>query len=320
MARPRASLEASFASPERANWNREKWTRAWRDFSRKFSRKCESCGGNSSRVWNRLRGRWKGVRLAGHWYCRSECLATGLRELLRKENPAAHSEAAPAHRIPLGLLLLSRQQLTAEQLRSALAAQRAAGQGRIGEWLQRLGFASEGQVVAALARQWSCPILRSPLAPASAQRWAPIPLLLLETFRMIPAGFSDATGTLLMAFSEGVDHSVLYSIGQMLECRTQACVASASALQMALEELGQRKGSGDVVFDRMEDAGECARIVGSYTTKMQAEEVRLARCGTHLWIRLEGPRRPAVNMVLRTPVEIAATPREPESPAFFSAV
>ncbi len=326
MARPRVGFAAgslwnwSRENWGRENWDREKWSRAWRGFSREFSRKCETCGGKSSRMWNRIRGRWKGVRLAGCWYCRSECLAQGLREFLRKESPAAHSAVAPSHRIPLGLLLLSRQQLTAEQLRTALAAQRAAGQGRIGEWLQHLGFAGEGQIVAALARQWSCPILRSPLAPASALRSAPIPLPLLETFRMVPAGFSDATGTLLMAFSEGIDHSVLYSIGQMLECRTEACVASASALQRALEELAQKKGSGDVVFDRMEDAGECARIVGSYTTRMQAEEVRLVRCGSHLWIRLERPRRPAVNMVLRAPLESAPTSREPEFPAFFSAV
>ena len=66
----------------------------------------------------------------------------------------------------------------------------------------------------------------------------------------------------------------------------------------------------DVVFDRMEDAGECARIIANYTTKVEAEEVRLARCGEHIWVRLQGRRCETVNLVLRTPRD---TPSGPQS-------
>jgi hypothetical protein len=54
-----------------------------------------------------------------------------------------------------------------------------------------------------------------------------------------------------------------------------------------------------VVFDRVEDIDECAHIIGNYSARMKAEEVRLARCGEHLWIRLERLRHEAVNLVLR---------------------
>jgi len=53
---------------------------------------------------------------------------------------------------------------------------------------------------------------------------------------------------------------------------------------------------------RVEDAGECAHIIGNYATKVEAEEVRFARCGEHLWIRLERLQQEAVNLVLRVPV------------------
>jgi hypothetical protein len=286
----------------------KKWRRAWHNLHHELLRNCDSCGGCSIHLWKRLRWRRQGVRMAGRWYCRTECLALELGAMLRRGNTAR--ETAPARRIPLGLLLLSRRQLTVEQLRTALSAQREAGQGRIGEWLQRFGYVSGPQIVAALARQWSCPVLRGNLSPFGAFRMAPIPLLLLETFRMIPAGFSDATGTLLMAFSDCVDHTVLYAIGQMLGCRTEACAVSPGVLQRALEELAERRTSRDVVFDRMEDAGECARIIGSYTTRLQAEEVRMTQCGTHLWIRLERSEAAPVNLVLRAPVEAPMIFRE----------
>ena len=56
-----------------------------------------------------------------------ECLELALLEVLTRARPTPHRAAIAPHRIPLGLLLLSRQQLTALQLRTALETQRAAG-------------------------------------------------------------------------------------------------------------------------------------------------------------------------------------------------
>jgi hypothetical protein len=258
--------------------------------------------------------------MRGERYCRTECLELALLEILMRAHPTHHSAATAPHRIPLGLLLLSRQQLTAAQLRTALEAQRAAGRSpkqntiqkkmKIGAWLQELGFATEQQVTAALARQWSCPVLRTASAAMGAGPVPPIfpgiPLPLLESFQRIPVELVEATKTLLVAFSEGIDYTVLYAIEQMLGYHTEACLVCPSTLQKGLQALaGQRSASDvvvqrDVVFERMEDAGECARIIGNYSAKVKAREVRLARCGDHLWIRLERLRQEAVTIVLHT--------------------
>lgn len=244
--------------------------------------------------------------MADFWYCGPECFELALAEILRKENSVPHRELAPSHRIPLGLLLLSRRQLTPEQLRTALEAQRHGGQGKIGEWLQRLGFATEQEITAALARQWSCPVLRKSLENSGANRGGtPIPMSLLESFQMIPVELAEATGTLLIAFAEGLDHGMLYAIEQMLGYRTDACFVCPSVLRRALETLAQRHDPGDVVFDRMQDTGECAHVIASYAARVSAEKVRLARCGRHLWIRLERSANEPVNLVLRSP----ATPK-----------
>jgi Type II secretion system (T2SS), protein E, N-terminal domain len=305
----------------------QSWRAAWRVSCGRLAPMCRFCDSVHARSpWGRMRRRSRGVRMQGARYCRTECLELALLEVLTRARPTPHSATIAPHRIPLGLLLLSRQQLTAPQLRTALEAQRDAANDpsqntvpkvvqkkmKIGGWLQELGFVTEQQVTAALARQWSCPILRTGPAAMSmtASRLSPIfpgiPVPLLESFQMMPVELVEATGTLLIAFSEGIDYTILYAIEQMLGYRTEACLVSPSILQKGLQALARRRGTTDVVFERMEDAGECAHIIGNYSAKVKATDVRLARCGDHLWIRLERQQQAAINLVLHTGSQFAA--------------
>jgi Type II secretion system (T2SS), protein E, N-terminal domain len=275
---------------------------SWRDLWEKLAPLCGHCDSVHLRSkWRRMRRRSRGVRMQGARYCRTECLELALVEVLARARPAPRVAAIASHRIPLGLLLLSRHQLTAAQLRIGLAAQSAAGHGKIGAWLRELGFTTEREVTAALARQWSCPVLRNEAAAIGAGRFPAIPALLLESFQMIPVDLVEATGTLLMAFSEGIDYTALYAIEHMLGYHTETCLVSPTTLHKSLQALAQRRASGDITFDRVEDAAECAHIICSYAVRVGAQEVRWARCGKHLWIRLERPGQEATNLVLSAP-------------------
>ena len=173
-----------------------------------------------------------------------------------------------------------------------------------------MGFATESQVTAALARQWCCPVLLSGTAGTGVSHVPAIPLLLLESFQMVPVELVEATGTLLIAFSEGIDYTILYAIEQMLGYRTEACLMYPSTLQKRLQAQAPHRGSSDIIFERTDDPAECARIIGNYCAKLGAAEVRVARCGEHLWIRLERRRQPAVNLVLRAPSDAVADLRD----------
>jgi hypothetical protein len=286
------------------------WSSSWREFGRKLAPQCGYVGCvNAQSRWRRMRRRSRGVHLQGARYCRTECLEMALVEVLRRARPVAPRATLAPHRIPLGLILLSRQQLTAAQLRTALEAQRSAGHGRsenpsarkIGAWLQELGFVTEQQVTAALARQWSCPVLRTVPAAMGACRLPSIPVMLLESFQMMPVELVEATRTVLMAFSESIDYTVLYAIEQMLGLRTEPCLVCPSIMQPSLQALARQRGASDVVFDGLQDLGECAHIIGSYSANVKAREVRFARCGEHFWIRLERWQQEAVTLVLRAP-------------------
>ncbi len=266
-------------------------------------------------LWRRLRRRPRGILFHGAWYCLG-CLEQVLAATLRRPQGGT-KPASGARRVPLGLLLLSRQQLTIEQLRAALEAQRASGRGRIGEWLQQLGFATEQQVTAALARQWSCPVLLPGsrlLAPDCPLR---IPVTLLESCLMLPVAYVPATAALHIAFGEGIDYGVLYALEQMLGCRTEPCLAVPSALRQGLRGVAERRGESEMVFDRVADSAEFTRIVRSYALRVSAVEVRLACCGPHVWVRLlrgEGQGQP-LDLLLRSPTEASAPDSWAKMPA-----
>jgi len=191
------------------------------------------------------------------------------------------------HRMPLGLTLVSRGQLTPEQLRSALVAQRAAGGGRIGQWLIRLGYTDQRQVLAALGLQWGCPVfnLNDGKLPDCARL---IPLRLLEHYRILPIHFVSKTRTLCLGFSDAIDHSLMYALEHMLTCTAKWCAVSGSSVNKLLLIAAEEKRLTEVAFDRECADDEVARISLAYMLKLGPQTVRLTRCGTHLWIRLSG--------------------------------
>jgi hypothetical protein len=246
-----------------------RWEAAWRSLLEQVAPPCghSECPLAKS-LWRRIHRRSGGVRMPGQRYCRTECLELALSEILVQAQPVFRRAAAAAHRVPLGLLLLSRQQLTATQLRTALQAQREGQpqrQKKIGAWLQELGFATEGQITAALARQWSCPVLRTGMIAIGSNRFPAIPALLLQSFQMMPVDLLESTRTLPIAFSEGIDYTVLYAVEQMLGLRTEACLISPSTMQKSLLALVQHRGSTDVLFEHPEDLRECIHIVRNYS-------------------------------------------------------
>ena len=116
-------------------------------------------------LWQRLRRRHhpEGTFLQGLFYCQPQCLETALLGQLSRLREMAPSPPPP-NRIPLGLLMVARGKLTYLEVRAALEAQRRARYGKIGEWIEKLGFASEQEVTTALGLQWGCLLYTSDAA------------------------------------------------------------------------------------------------------------------------------------------------------------
>ena len=247
-----------------------------------------------------LTGRWlpaaHGILLQQQWYCSPQCFESAARRCFARAGNSPSPAPPVRHRLPLGLVLLSRGHVSNAQLRSALQAQQESSGKRIGEWLEEMGFASERQITAAVGIQWACPVLPdSAISPQSLRTLLPLPLL--ENFRMLPVHFTRER-VLYVAFSEGVDYTALYTIEQAMDCRTEACLVGRSSMNSALLQLAGEPRAGDFVFERGHDDQEMARITCGCAIKLGAHSVRIVACGDYVWARLETSAQPA-NLLFR---------------------
>jgi hypothetical protein len=232
-----------------------------------------------------LLARFRGIQFERRWYHEPACLKDDL--LARLRSLLSVGTASPRqHRIPIGLLLVKRGVITPEDLRAALRLQRQAGVGNIGYWLQQVTNLDEEHLCAALSQQWGCPVfpLEGHTAPLLARN-AP-PYLLLESARAVPA-FATLNGhEWHIAFSERIDHTLLYAWEQILQCKTYPCVARGSAVNEALELSQKRITRKEICFDSVRDPLEMASTICSYASQMDARQIKVERAVGHIWAAL----------------------------------
>lgn len=228
----------------------------------------------------------RGIVLNGEWFCCPSCFQAGVQA---KSMELMGDVVAPppprAHRIPLGLLLLSRNQISQETLRAALE-HHAASAGRIGDVLRAMGAVTEQQITTAVAAQWSCPVFPLRDHPGAAQYAHLLPLGLLERYRAVPVHFSEATRILHVAFSQDVSSSLLYASQQMLSCTAQACMADESAILNILERTRQNPDRSEFLLARTASCAEMARVATGYAQQLNATDARLLTCEDYFWLRL----------------------------------
>ncbi len=243
--------------------------------------------------------RYTGIRLYEQWFCGAECFEKGARqkvlELLSDRNTP---ERPAAMRMPLGLLLVSREVLTDEQLKTALDQQRLTG-ANLGEVVQELGFATQRQVTAAVAAQWACSVFTLGDRPLPAE--IHIPACLLQMYEMLPVHFSEVGRKLMVGFVTRVQHHILYAIEQMTNCATTPCFIPANEYHKHIQPLMVAAVENEIVFDGVNNVAEIAKLVRNYVNQTGAEQTRFGMCREHLWVRIIG--RHEMDLLFRTPTD-----------------
>jgi hypothetical protein len=228
-----------------------------------------------------------GISISEEWFCSGNCFEkaahdklSGLISTLRAKQPPRHQ------RIPLGLAMVSRGHLTAEQLRIVLEEQRKGGS-NLGEIVQRLGFATAEQVTAAVAEQWSCPVFS--LKDRELVQPVHIPRRLLELYEMLPVHFSEVGRRLMVGFVRRVPYHVLHTIEHMTACVATPCFITAQQYQNHLHSSALAERADEVHFEPGSSPSEMARLARNYVSQVGATKVRFGMCPDYLWIRLWGP-------------------------------
>ncbi len=251
-------------------------------------------------LWQRWWARHEGTWLEESWYCSPDCFYDGLCVCLENAEALTLRRTPRPNRMPLGLVLLSRQEITDAQLRQAVAMQRSTGSGKIGEWLVRMGAVSEEQVTSALAAQHGCAVFaaRDPQSLPATMHW---PRPLTDAFRAAPVFYNPAQSNLYVGFLESVDHSFLYSVERMLQCRTEPCILPPAVFQRNAERYEAPWESETIVIQQRQNAFEMAQAITNYAQQVQAARCAVTACAGHLWMRLRCSTGFHVDFLFRLP-------------------
>jgi hypothetical protein len=221
----------------------------------------------------------------GGWSCSARCTVARVEAAVRREMDGRPRIAQETHRhlIPLGLLMLEKGWITPMQLRQALDAQKVAGSGRLGHWLERQQGVSEELVTRALGFQWSCPVL--PLAFHEAETLtALIPRLFVDAFGALPLRL--AAGKLLyLGFEDRLDPVLALAVERMTGLRVENGLVQESQFRPAQTRiLSARFPAVELIEASSEPA--LVHVLARSIEKMRPVESRLVRAHDCLWLRM----------------------------------
>jgi hypothetical protein len=241
------------------------------------------------RLWPRWRRRTDEIAFESRRYCCASCAEPHFAREIERHLLLARQENERPHRVPLGLLLVSRGLITSAQLQEALFRQRERPALRLGSLLQAMGALSETALTAILGIQWGCPVFPLEANLAARECAGLLPFALQQSAGVLPVHHSSATKILHLAFTKRIDHTLLYAVERMCGCRAVPCVASDRLVTEALQR-GHAPSLQETVFDSVRGANEMAHLAADYAANLRAARVQVAGAADHLWFRLENSR------------------------------
>ena len=173
----------------------------------------------------------------GKTFCSEACLRAHFEsELNGKWRQLQLENTRMIPRPKLGTILMQTAFLTRAQLDQAVKLQNETGKGRIGEWLQQLGFVEEHQITAALARQFGLPLINLKHVDAKADAVRMIPGKVAKYSGLVPVGFDDAQSALRVAVSAPVNFNSQEAIRRMVRKGIVPFIGDESAIERLLRE------------------------------------------------------------------------------------
>ncbi len=223
----------------------------------------------------------------GEWGCGERCLESMVRAAVRREAgdglAVVEEEEPHRHRVPLGLVMLQQGWITHPQLQTALAAQRATGRGRIGEWLAKSCGVEEEQITRGLGLQWNCPVLAidgfSPAAMALV-----MPKRFVAEFGLVPLRPAGSS-LLYLAFADQMDAATALGVEQMSGVRVESGLLNEAKFEGAKASLLAAEG----VPMRMANASDADALTGSIVKTLREKQpvaARLVRVHQYYWLRV----------------------------------
>jgi hypothetical protein len=220
------------------------------------------------------------------WACGARCLRALVDTAIRRESPttlAPASSSEHAHRVPLGLILLSRGWITQSQLQHALAIQRSANGGRLGRWLIEECGVPEKSILDALALQWNCTVFSlhsfdpQPMALA-------VPREVIERTALVPLRVSHR-GLLRLAFADRPNPAAAFALQRISGIEVESGLLSHADWKSACQSV-LRHEPVRCSLEHLPDRETLSRRIASDLAGMAPRASRLVRIHNLFWLRM----------------------------------
>jgi len=229
----------------------------------------------------------------GNPFCSDACLQMHFEDALTEKWRRLQMEKD--RRIPrpkLGTILMQTAFITRDQLDEAIRLQAQTREGRIGEWLQRLGFVEEHQITAALARQYGLPLINLNIADANTEAVRMIPGKVARCSGLVPVGFDDDQMSLRVAVTAPVNFNSQEAIRRMVGKGVVPYIGDQSVIQKLLEKLygPEELDLSDLpTFSSLEDLIGMGNEIIAAAINRRALDIRAELVQDFFWIRLDLP-------------------------------
>ncbi len=250
--------------------------------------------------------RTPGIFLDQTWYCSHGCLREALKQRVETQLGGAITDLRHPPRMPFRLILLAGGKVTEAQLAQARTVQAGKpGEQDLGDALVSLGFATEDEVAAARATEAGC--LYFAAAPQIVAPAYSLPSSLVRLYWAAPVHFSPTTNRLLIGFVYRIDSSLLQAAEQVLGCRVEACMITASAWRKQMVMLAPTAwGEINKAAYRQ---GRIVNLIVEQALDSHADKLRVGLSSSALWARLTGESK-SLDLVIDLASDAAESERE----------
>lgn len=227
----------------------------------------------------------------GETFCSDECLRAHVESVVSEAWRRQQQEGA--RKIPrpkLGTILMQTAYLTRDQLNQAIQLQSETREGRIGEWLLRLGFVEEHQITAALARQYGLPLINLENSDANAEAVRMVPGKVAKCSGLIPVGFDDSQTSLRVAVSGPVNFTSQEAIRRMVRKGIIPYIGDQSAIERLLEAYYQPEDldvSSAPRFGSLQDLIDLGNDMVSLAIEQRAQDIQAELVEDFFWVRFD---------------------------------
>lgn len=153
--------------------------------------------------------------------------------MLPSESLNTEATAVAARPMRLGEILMSRRQITPDDLERALELQKERGE-KLGKILVDLGFIAAKDVLHALADQIGVPLIAIDGPPAVSPETEKLSPRFLRQFRCLPVALNDNAVTLAMA--DPLDFETINAVGAFTGLRVEPALASEAEIVEAVDK------------------------------------------------------------------------------------